>query len=132
MVATCAWSLARAIELADHSGVIFSRRDALEYHNCIMLHLRSTQWLAGFYWAEQVRIYKFRPKHHYLWHLATEALTSQMNPCVFQCFDEESFLGRIKKIGTKCHGASVTRRMFQRYLLAVALFLRAHERGQAT
>lgn len=130
MLATCNWALARAIELSDNAGVLFNEDDACEYHGCILLHLQTTQWLAGYFWAQRIRIFKLRPKHHYLWHLACDARSTLINPSVFVCFDEESFLGKVKAIASRCHGSSMTRRVFQRYLLAFALFLQASKRGE--
>ena len=69
-------------------------------------------------------IFKLRPKHHYTWHMAQDLLAgNRVNPRVHSCSDEESFLGKFKRISEKAHGASMCKRVLERYILGMAQFL---------
>lgn len=61
-----------------------------------------------------------RPKQHALWHLVMDLQHSALNPKIFQCDMDESFLGDLKRIGVRTHGGTVTMRMLQRYMLSLA------------
>ena len=125
----------------DHSGVVLSQADAKELFflqinvcqksfeeisDCLLWHLRSTQILASYCWTSRVMCWKLRPKHHYLWHLAQDLGGNQglLNPRIYNCNDEESFLGKLKRVAKLTHGASVTQRTLQRYVLAMAKFFK--------
>ena len=41
--------------------------------------------------------FKMRPKHHYLWHVAMDVLTTRVNPRIHHVWSDEKFLGSIKK-----------------------------------
>lgn len=90
----------------------------------IMVHLRSTQVLAAYCWDRGLMAFKFRPKHHCLVHLAIDCTKTRVNPRAYHCFNDESFLGKLKSIARKCHGASMTKRVLQRYVISFAMFLR--------
>ena len=68
--------------------------------------------------------FKFRPKHHCLVHLALDIIKNQVNPRVYHVFNDESFLGKLKLVARKCHGASMTKRVLQRYVISLVMFLR--------
>ena len=68
--------------------------------------------------------FKMRPKHHYLLHCSWEVVSTQLNPKSFQCFGDESWLGKLKKISKQCHGRTMQFRALQRYLIALGSFLR--------
>jgi len=75
-------------------------------------------------------IWRARPKHHGLDHLAFTLLhASKLNPKKPSCLLEEDFLGEVKKIGISCCGGNcitMTSRLFDMYLLELAL--RWHKR----
>ena len=76
------------------------------------------------YVARMVFLFKVRCKTHYNFHVADDIKATRLNPAMFQNFDEESFLGKLKHIGIRCHGATCVQRMFMRYLLCLAMFVR--------
>lgn len=86
-------------------------------------HLRSTEWLAAYCWQNEIMAFKMRPKHHYLWHVAMDVGLDRVNPRIYHCWEEEKFLGRLKRIATKCHGATVQKRALERYLVALTSFM---------
>ena len=47
-----------------------------------------------------------------------------LNPSMWENFDEESWLGKFKRIGLKCHGGTCTSKIFMRYLLYLTVQLR--------
>ena len=95
-----------------------------EMSEMLSLHLRCTEMLASHCWQEQILAFKMRPKHHYIWHLAKDVERNHVNPRVCHNFNEESFLGKVKNIAIRCHGKSVQRRTLDRYLIALAIFLK--------
>ena len=69
-----------------------------------------------------LHLFYLRPKHHYLMHLGQQVARTRINPRrVMSCFNDESFLGYLKRIGIKCHKATVGQRMLQRYALYLEL-----------
>ena len=115
LVALCTWALVRAINVFDGAAMLLSRADAEQARNFLYVHLQCWQRLAPC--LEAHRIFLIRPKHHYLQHLADDVVRTRVNPRTFQCFDEESFLGRIKRMVSKCHASTVSSRCIQRYVL---------------
>lgn len=74
-------------------------------------------------------LYKIRHKSHYLVHVQAEVLTYKINQRLYHTWEDESFLGKLKAIAVRCHGKTVTFRIYQRYLLAFAIFLQEHRRS---
>ena len=68
-------------------------------------------------------LFTIRCKTHYNHHIAEDVKKHRLNPAVYHTFQEESFLGKLKHIAVKCHGKTCTKRVFQRYLLCIAIFL---------
>lgn len=126
--ATCAYALQRCIEIQDGGGLVLSLEEAEECYSSLILHLRTYSWLASFHWEERRLLFRMRPKHHILYHQALQLKEWRINQSVFHCFDQESFLGKIKNICQKCHGRSATRQIYNRYLLCVAMMLEQHRR----
>ena len=127
-VAYCCWSLNRALEIVDAGGFVLSGRDANQASNCLLQHLRSYQYLASKRGIADAKLFKLRPKCHYLWHTAMQTKQWRINPNIFHCFSEESYLGRCKRIAVQCHGGTMTHRVIQRYLICLALYLEGHRR----
>ena len=68
------------------------------------------------------KLFKIRPKHHMLDHLAKQVARTQLNPRrVMGCFSDESFLGYLKRIGIKRHVMNMMERLCQRYNLFLSL-----------
>ena len=123
ILAACAYNLQRVIELIDQGSLVFSEAEASEASSCLRLHLKSFWWLAAYYHQRRELLFKLRCKSHYLWHTADEIERYRVNPIVFQCVGEEAFLGKVKNILIRCHGATCTINFFMRYLLALAVSL---------
>lgn len=67
--------------------------------------------------------FKMRPKHHYLWHVAMDVLTTRVNPRIHHVWSDEKFLGSIKKTACRCHGSTVQKRTIERYLVALSGYM---------
>ena len=118
----------RAIELLDNSGIVLTESDAREASESLHQHLKCYAWLASNAWMERRLLFQLRPKHHAVWHIAEQLAAWRVNFSLFHCFDEESFLGKIKNICQKTHGKTATRRVYQRYLLRFAMIMEQHRR----
>ena len=90
--------------------------------NHLQTHLLSWQHLAAQCQMRKLRLYKMRPKHHYLDHIARDVARTSLNPRkTMTCFNDESFLGCLKKIGIRCHAANMMESLLQRYILFLSL-----------
>ncbi|CAK9058274.1 unnamed protein product [Durusdinium trenchii] len=126
VLATCAYSLQRCIDLCDNSGLVLDPTAANEASDSLRLHLKTYSWLAAYFHRERLLLFKLRPKHHYVYHQAMQLKAWRININSFSTWDEEGFLGQIKAIATACHGATATYRVYQRYLLVLALMVQRH------
>jgi hypothetical protein len=130
LLTTSAWALTQFISILDHASYILTAEEAKEAQECVQLYLLSWQKLASDKQRVLAMRYKIRPKHHYLQHIGLDLLRTRLNPRYFSsCFDDESFLGNIKRIAVKCHGATTCIRVMRRHLLF--LRLQWHKRRQA-
>ena len=66
-------------------------------------------------------LFKVRPKLHYWSHSLDHCLQTKENPSRYDCFDWESFVGRIKRIVAKTHRLQASARTVHRYLLQCAV-----------
>ena len=122
-LAFSSWHLNRAMEIFDRGGIVLTRCHANEASKCLLLHLRSFQFLAMHHGIPRARLFNMKPKCHYMWHTAIQTKEWRLNPTIFHCFEEESWLGRIKAIAKQCHGKTMQSRVMQRYLICLALYL---------
>ena len=119
--AYCMWTLNRALEIFEGCGILLSRGNAREASHMIQQHLHAYQRLAVDH-GLSCRMFRMRPKSHFLLHTGIQVKSWRINPTCFHCFDEESWLGRCKRIGVQCHGKTMTTRVLQRYLICLALY----------
>lgn len=96
---------------------------AQEISDLLRAHLRSTEYLASMCWQRGYLAFKMRPKHHYCWHVAREVRVTQINPNSNHCWSEEKFLGCLKRIACRCHGATVQKRALERYIVALSAYM---------
>ena len=79
------------------------------------------QRLANFSQSQGWLLWRCKPKHHYLDHVSSSVARTCLNPNIGSVWDEESFLGKIKKVAVCCHAANTMKRVLQRYLLLLGL-----------
>ena len=67
--------------------------------------------------------WKMRPKLHNFDHMLLFTELTSLNPRYYSCWHDETFMGSVKKIASKCRGeaTAVLLRLIQRYLLGLAL-----------
>ena len=128
VLGACVWGLQRAIEIMDQSGMVLTQSCANEASQALHMHLQTYAWLALYYHDQKCMLFRIRPKTHILFHMAEEVAAFRLNFAIFWTFAEESFLGKVKAIATKTHGATMTQRVFQRYLLYLAIFIHRYKR----
>ena len=80
--------------------------------------------------AELVRLrsqgpWRLIPKAHALMHLACDSALG--NPRVAHCYQDEDFVGRVKRVYTACHGKTAPLRALQRYADAARVAIAARE-----
>ena len=128
VLAMCAFNLQRSIEIMDNSGMILSNSDASECSQGLMMFLKGYSWLATYYRQRSILLFRMRPKHHMMWHQGWQIHAWKLNQNIWHTFDEESFLGKLKQICKCCHGGTATRRVYQRYILVLAMMVEEHRR----
>ncbi len=65
------------------------------------------------------------PKAHALWHIAQHS--AMVNPRVTHCYQDEDFIGRVKRLYSACRGRSAPLRTVQRYSMGTAIRLTARQ-----
>ena len=95
-----------------------------EFATLIRIHLRTTQRIAEWCWRARILAFKIRPKHHYLYHVACEVESTSLSPRMFHTWEDEKWLGALKRVALKCHGKSIQKRVLQRWILGLAHFMR--------
>jgi hypothetical protein len=83
-------------------------------------YLLSYQWLSIESLKNKTHNFKQRPKRHYVDHMIRD-LSNGINPNAVNCEQDETFMGIVKRIGCKTHGATAMMRTLQRYLVGLAM-----------
>lgn len=125
-LAICCFHLQRVTEIFDSGGLILFEDEAHEASRSLKLHLLAFATLADHFYKKRIMLFKLRCKSHYLWHVCDEIRLYRINQNLFHNFAEEDYLGKLKSIAIKCHGRSLTRRVYERYFLLLALVLEEH------
>ena len=126
-LATCCFGLQKCIEIMDSGGIILDQPSANEAYESLMMHIKSYSWLASFYFSKKQMLFRIRPKLHYMWHQARQIKEWRLNLVLFSTTHDETFLGKIKKVAIACHGKTATARVYQRYILCLALLIHQHK-----
>ena len=127
VLGTCLHSLQRCISLLDHSDLILDPETAADASDMLKLHIKSYCWLASFYYNQRQMLFRIRPKMHYMWHQAVQIREWRLNIGIFAAWDDETFLGKIKAVAISCHGKTMANRVYDRYLLCLALLVHQHQ-----
>lgn len=124
VLASCCYGLQRSIEIQTHGDLILEQDEASEASRCVYLFVACYAWLALKCCDAALLMFKCRPKLHYLLHTGQDIERLRLNQLkLFSTFTEESFLGRLKSIACQVHGKTLTTRVFQRYILTLAVAL---------
>ena len=95
--ACCSWAMMSAIHRMDECGLIMDQSDAQHVYDSLKECLLHWQGMRSACIQVSLRRWSFRPKHHYLEHVAEQVLRTGLNPRKLSCFQDESYLGQIKK-----------------------------------
>ena len=126
ILASCCYGLQRATEIQADAGLILEPDEAEEASHGVRLFVFCFAWLAL---SCGCGMFKVRPKLHYLCHTGSDLKRWRLNQLkLFSTFTEESFLGKVKAIASQCHGKTLSMRVFQRYVLTVAVALHQFKR----
>ena len=117
--AACLAAWASMIEQFDYCGRFFTEDEARLAYQAGRLFLVLYQRLANRAIGENRRLWKVLPKHHYIDHQIRRLKKDRFNPRYRQCFLDEDWMGKVKKIASKTHGASTLHRFIDRYLLHI-------------
>ena len=117
MRATCAWSYSRMHEIFDDSGDWLQPSQAEEVYRVGRAFLQSWAFLAADADSKKLALYKIRPKHHALDHILMDVRRYRLNIRCLHVFGEEDFLGKLSRIGKRCHRRTASARILERYLL---------------
>lgn len=118
--ALCIWALGEAIHLMDINDVILPNMVATEMRDFLQEHLLHWQGMSQECTARSVKRWKLRPKHHSLEEISLFVYCTKINPRFTSCFQDESYLGSLKRIGVKCHEATMLTRIYQRLMMLLS------------
>ena len=71
-----------------------------------------------------------RPKHHYFEHTKDDMREWRANPSKLSCMGPETFMGRIKRLGQRCHGSTVLQRIPEGLIIGYAVRWEERRRSQ--
>jgi hypothetical protein len=117
---TCCWALAEFCFVLDGASLILKPCEVRRARRAGSLFLCSYQYMSAEALRNQIRLWKIKPKMHYFCHVL-DSLGDLPNPRHVECFTDESYLGKVKALGQKCHGATISKRILQRYIIYLAI-----------
>jgi hypothetical protein len=121
--ASCMYHLVFMLCLFDANGLVLTANVVEQISVAGDLFLLSYQALAAHNLERQVALYRVRPKTHYLCHLIEFVQRYKLNPRFVNCFMDEDFMGRVKRIIKGCYKPKVCATGPLRYLELRALRL---------
>ena len=117
------WAYLRMHEVLDGADLFLTWEEVDAFEIAVDLFLQSLQELHNT--NNKRHIWKLRPKHHGLQHIAIVLRTvTRLNPKRMACHSEEDFMGVCKDIGKYVRGQQpigVMHRFMQRYMLMLGL-----------
>ena len=116
----------------DNAGLVLGTELAADVSESLFRFIRAYTWLGSHYFQLRRMLFRIRPKLHYIYHQALEIRDTQLNLSCFHTFSEESFLGKIKTLAKACHGRTMCKQVFARYLLVLALMVDRQDRMDAS
>lgn len=101
---TMAWSYLQMHELLENADLFLTDDEASRYRTFVSMFLQALSKLCR---VDKRFIWKYRPKHHQVDHMADEILGgSRLNPLKISCLLEEDFLGKMKMLGKSIRGST--------------------------
>ena len=120
--AVCLSSLSKSLYTLDRCSFVLTEKQARSVFDDMMLSLRCLQELSLAAYEANRTAWHLRPKHRYFWHLAKDILRTRLNPRkTSACWEDETFLGKMKWVGKSCHGRTASLRILERHFISVAI-----------
>ena len=69
-------------------------------------------------------LWQLLPKHHFMMHMLETTRETRVNPKFFTLLCGESFMGIISRMARLVHRSTVSKRVAERYLAKIGLFIR--------
>ncbi len=121
-------ALAQFTHILAHAPLVLDQATADQACYYGLRYLVVYKYLAISAYQSRQRLWKIRPKNHYIMHTCLEMKETLLNPFCWTCFMDEDFMGKVKRLSQKCHRRTVSLRTIQRYRLLVAV--RWHRRAK--
>jgi hypothetical protein len=115
----CLWSASEFLWVCDHAGVVLTCAQIARLEYCGRMFTLSFASLCDLTTGRN--LLQPRPKLHYFEELVIQTVEMRLNPKYIACWGEESLLGRIKRLGQKCHGRSMLTTVMLRYFVHLAM-----------
>ena len=118
---TCLWAYNEWHYVLDGADLILTDDQAAAAYRAGSLFLLAYGALASEAVANEMYLWKLRPKHHYFQHMVEFAAQYKMNPRKLQCLADEDYLGKIKRVCKQLHKSNVCLRYLQRAIQFLSL-----------
>ncbi len=113
----CTWALVQALHVCDTAGLFLAPAQVAEVVSCGELFFGLYHALAAESAQNTTYCWLVRPKMHYFQHMIIDVAKFPINFRYTQTLQDEDFLGKMKRVGSRCHGATVGHRALERHLL---------------
>jgi hypothetical protein len=117
LIAVMFWGLAEFLHTLDRAGRWMLDSEVARATRGGYAFLDTYLWLSTLSLSRA--LYKVTPKFHYLTHHIDD-LRSGANPRFQHVFLDEDFMGKLRRLGSKCHRRLAPLRMLQRWSLFMA------------
>lgn len=126
--ASCGYAITMFIHTMDKAPLLLTREqaDLLDHHG--RTYIATYAALAKRSAEARDCMWKWRPKLHNFEHLLESTRESRINPRHTGCWDDESYLGKLKRLGLKCSGQTILKTSLLRYFLYLGLRWEARRR----
>ena len=119
--AACSWAMAEFIHVTDNAGLILTNEQVGRLSFAAQTYVKFYSVLATMAADDVLYMWKVRPKFHYFTHMCEFAVSSKLNPTLIACWNEESYLGRVKRLSTKCSACTMLTTSLLRYFIFLGL-----------
>ena len=130
LVAACIHTYADVLKMMDEFPLLLSEEQAEKIFSVGQVHLLSYARLRKLSheatgWQSLNRsMWLLLPKHHHMMHMLETTRETRVNPRFYTLLCGESFMGIISRMGRLVHRSTVSKRVAERYLAKLGLFIR--------
>jgi hypothetical protein len=117
--AACLWAAAEFLHVCDKAWVVLQDHEAGRLEYCGRLFTLS--YCSLYDLCLPRRLFAIKPKLHYFDELVIQTVEMRLNPKYVACWGEESFLGKIKRLGLMCSGRTMLTTSMLRYFLHLSM-----------